>query len=239
MNRAPTGSDAKRRKAVRRHRRERQLVVFGVIIIAIAALTFAASAVYRGEVDGPFDAQFNTPDSGLAEDVTLVCPPPANPADETADKPLNPGEVVVRVNNGTEVPGLAGTTQSTLDGRGFVTVGTANWPRPYDGIALIYFGESGVQHAYTLARQFQDAELVLDQRPDITLDLVVGQGFADNPVLREPLAPELSPELALSADGECRPAGLVVAVPAPRTLPENPLAEASPTPSPEPEADEG
>lgn len=233
MNRAQTGSDAQRRKAVRRHRRERQLVVFGVIIIAMAAVTFAAAAVYSGDVDGPFDAEFNTPAAELDE-VSLVCPPPES-------MPLPPGEIVVRVNNGTEIPGLAGTTESTLDGRGFVTVGVTNWPRPYDGTALIYFGEAGVQHAYTLARQFQDSELVLDQRPDITLDLVVGDAFADNPALREPLAPELDAELPLAADGACRPANLVIAQLAPRTLPENPLAEASPSPSPsaEAETDEG
>ena len=208
--------------------------MFGIIIIAIAALTFAASAVYSGDVDGPFDAQFNTPASGLDDTITLVCPP-------VEEKPLSSGEVVVRVNNGTEIPGLAGTTQSTLDGRGFVTVGAANWPSQYHGTALIYFGENGVRQAYTLARQFQDAELVLDSRDDITLDLVVGAAFADNPALREPLAPELNPDLELAADGECRPANFVVAQPAPRTLPENPLASASPTPSPSPEdeTDEG
>jgi hypothetical protein len=227
VSHAPIDADAKRRKVARRHRHERQIIVFGVIIIAITALAFAAAAVYQGDVDGPFDAEFNSPAAGIDEDITLVCP-------VSGSLPLEPGAVVVRVNNGTDVSGLAGTAQGTLEGRGFLVVGATNWPREYDGTALIYYGENGIQHAYTLARQFEDAELVLDTRDDITLDLVLGTSFGDAPVLREPLAPELSPELPLTADGECRPVNLVVAQPAPRTLPENPLAEASPSPSPSP-----
>ncbi|WP_084106584.1 LytR C-terminal domain-containing protein [Demequina sp. NBRC 110056] len=230
MSQSQTGPDPKRRKAVRRHRRERQIVVFGVIIIAIAAVVFMASAIYNGDVEGPFASEFKSPAADLDE-VDLVCPP----VGEEASLPLDPSAVVVRVDNSTDVPGLAGTTADTLEGRGFVVVGTTNWPRSYDGNVEIYFGSAGVQHAYTLARQFTDARLVLDNRPDITLDLVLGEEFGESPQLREPLAPELSPTLPLTADGECRPANLVVAVPAPRTLPENPLATASPSPSPSPE----
>ncbi|WP_084039181.1 LytR C-terminal domain-containing protein [Demequina sp. NBRC 110053] len=233
MSQSPTGPDPKRRKAVRRHRRERQIVVFGVIIIAVAAIGFMASAIYSGDVEGPFASDFSSPAPELGE-IDLVCPPPES-------KPLEPSQVVVRVNNSTDAPGLASTTRDTLAGRGFVVVGATNWSREYDGNVEIYFGAEGVQHAYTLARQFTDAELVLDSRPDITVDLVLGVQFSESPQLREPLAPELSPDLNLTAGGECRPANLVVAVPAPRTLPENPLASASPSPSPEPEAegDEG
>ena len=228
MSQAQNGGDTKRRKAVRRHRRERQIIVFGVIVIALAAVSFAASAIYRGEVDGPFSADFSSPAPDL-EDVTLVCPP-------SQSLPLEPAQVVVRVNNATEASGLAGSTAETLEGRGFVVTGTANWSRNYDGDVRIYFGEEGVQHAYTLARQFEDVDLVLDNRPDITLDLILGADFADDPTVREPLARELDPDLELTADGECRPVGLVVAQPAPRTLPENPLASPSPEPSAEPSA---
>lgn len=231
MDQAQTSGDVKRRKAKRRHRRERQIMVFGVIIIAVGAVAFAAAAIYRGEVEGPFSAEFNSPAPDLAE-IDLVCPP-------SGALPLSTDQIVVRISNGTDTQGLAGSVEQTLEGRGFVTVGAVNWSRTYDDTVLILFGEQGVAHAYTLARQFEDAELVLDNREDITLDLVLGEEFAAAPALREPLAPELDTSLPLTADGECRPAGLVVAQPAPRTLPENPLAEASPEPSTEPEGDEG
>ncbi|MFV0633932.1 LytR C-terminal domain-containing protein [Demequina sp.] len=228
MNQAQTGADAKRRKNVRRHRRERQIAVFGVMLIALAALFFAAFAVYQGRAEGPFSAAFNTPAAEL-EEIDLVCP-------ASGSLPLDPGQVVVRVNNATDTSGLAGSVSSTLDGRGFVTVGTANWNRDYEDYVQIRFGADGVQQAYTLARQFNEAELVLDSREGITVDLILGDEFAEAPQLREPLAPELDPDVVLTADGECRSASLVDAEPAPRILPENPLAEASPTPSPEPES---
>ncbi|WP_062131106.1 LytR C-terminal domain-containing protein [Demequina aestuarii] len=229
VNHAQSGGDATRRKAVRRHRRERQFVVFGIAMIALVTVAFASFAIYRGDVEGPFDRAFTTPAGEFESDITLACAP-------SRAMPLPPGEVVVRVNNGAGISGLAGSTGETLEGRGFLVVGATNWTQDFSGSVRILYGQEGLQHAYTLAAHFDDVELVLDNRPDITLDLVLGQQFGEEPQVRPLDAPELDPTIALSSRGECLPVNVITARPAPRTLPENPLAEASPSPSPSAEA---
>ena len=234
MNQAQASDDAKRRKVVRRRRRERQTVVFGIALIVIAAVAFAAAAVYQGEAEGPFSAEFHTPVGEFESDVKLACPAPGS-------EPLPYEEVVVRISNGTQTSGLASSVGETLRGRNFEVVGTQNWSRAYGDYIQILYGREGLQHAYTLATHFDRVDLVLDNREDITLDLILGEQFAAEPALREMLSPELASDLVLAARGECLPIHLITAQPAPRTLPENPFAEEEPETdaSPDAEADEG
>jgi hypothetical protein len=215
----PQGS---RRKAVRRHRRERQVLVFGILLIAIAAISFLALSVYRGNITGPFNAAFVTPQADFTSDIALVCPP-------NGSLPLPPNEVAVRVLNGTETPGLAATTLSDLEGRGFVSLGATNWSREYEATARIMFGESGVVKAYTLALQFPDSELVLDDRKNATVDVVLGSEFTS---IVERLDPQLDPDSPLTANSACLPVGQVEPEPAPRIYPADPLASVTPSPSP-------
>ncbi|WP_161794214.1 LytR C-terminal domain-containing protein [Demequina sediminicola] len=227
MTDAPTPGKVKPASVTRRRRRERQLVVFGVVIIVLTALTIASLAIYRGSADGPFSVAIHTPAGVIKTESNLVCPPPDT-------KPVAADQVVVRVNNATETSGLAGTTATALDSRGFRVVGSQNWSRTYDGTVRILFGENGVAEAYTLALQFTAAELTLDQREDVTLDLILGEAYATSPGLRSESAPELDPELNLSASETCLPVDGVEARLAPGDLPANPLATISPEPSPEP-----
>ncbi|WP_061961163.1 LytR C-terminal domain-containing protein [Demequina flava] len=230
MTDAPTPG-AKSASVTRRRRRERQLIVFGIALILLTALTIAALAIYRGDADGPFTAAIHTPAGEFEVDTELVCPP-------AGVTPLPAEEVVVRVNNATDAQGLAGTTATALESRGFLVTGTQNWPRTYTDTVEILFGENGVHQAYTLAVQFDGAELTLDTRDDITLDLILGDAYAESPGLREALSTELDPDLELAAQAECLPADLIEAQLAPAELPDNPLAEASPSPSPSAEDDE-
>jgi hypothetical protein len=221
-----TSSDPQRsrRTAVRRHRRERQVLVFGVLVLVIAAVSFVFYGVYRGTVPGPFDRAFVTPEAAYTTDVTLVCPP-------SGSFPLAPSEVAVRVLNATDEPGLAGRTMNDLEGRGFVALGSTNFAREYTATARILFGETGVQKAYTVALQFPEAELVLDARTNATVDVILGDAFV---ALREQTAPELNAEAPLSANGPCLPISQVDPEPAPRIYPEDPLASPEPSPSSEP-----
>ena len=223
-----------RRDVVRRRRRERQFLLFGVLLIALAFVALSATKIYRGEEEWPWAAGFTTPIAAFESDITLVCPP----ANAT---PLPTGEVVVRVLNGTDTSGLAGSIQEDLSGRGFTTVGAANWSRSYGGVVRIMFGSDGIAQAYTLARQFTDAELVLDSRDGITVDLVAGADYDLETSLRSITSEELDPSIPLSASAPCLPYTQINAEPAPRVLPENPLAseepEASDAPAEEPAGD--
>ncbi|WP_062077064.1 LytR C-terminal domain-containing protein [Demequina globuliformis] len=214
-----------RGSVTRRRRRERQLLVFGIAIIVLTALTIAALAIFRGDAQGPFNAAIHTPAGAFEADTTLVCPP-------AGATPLPAEEVVLRVSNATDVAGLAGTTATALESRGFLVTGTQNWNREFTGGVEILFGSAGVHQAYTLSVQFDDVELTLDNRDDITLDLILGDEYGEDPGLREALSPELDPDLQLSAQAECLPADLIQPQLAPGVLPENPLATASPSPEP-------
>jgi hypothetical protein len=221
---SPQGS---RRKAVRRHRRERQVLVFGTIVIAMVAIVFISMGVYKGTIQGPFNESFVTPEAEYSSTVNLVCPP-------AGSLPLEPDQVAVRVFNGTDTPGLAGHTLDDLEGRGFVGLGASNWSRTYDKVARIMFGESGVQKAYTLALQFTDAELVLDTRTNATVDVVVGASYKG---IVSPLDPQLDPNTPLTANAPCVPVSQVEPEPAPHNYPKDPLAPketASPSPSASP-----
>jgi len=218
----PSDAQRTRRNAVRRHRRERQILVFGILLIVVGAIAFFAASVYRGDVPGPFNAAFVTPESDFTSDVTLVCPP-------ASSLPLETSQVAVRVLNATETAGLAASTRDDLEGRGFVPLGAGNFAREYPGTAKILFGETGLLKAYTVALQFENPELVLDARTNATVDIILGEEFV---ALRSQLAPELDPETPLAANAPCLPVSQVDPVPAPRIYPEDPLASPSPSPSP-------
>lgn len=225
MTQTPPESPNRQRVRVRRHRRERQVLLFGVLVAGIALIGIFFAGVYKGDVSGPFSEPFVTPPSVFETEVNIPCPP-------TDALPLAPTEVALRVFNGTERGGLAGTTADDLEGRGFVTVGAANWSQDYSGTTRIIYGEKGLLSAYTLSTYFTDFELVLDTRDSAVLDLVLGSDYVQGESLRAQDAPALDPETPLVRPQQCVPLDLVVAEPAPRTIPDNPLASATPSPSP-------
>lgn len=230
----PYDPNAKRRAAIRRRRRERQILVFGLILVGLAFTGLFFASVYRGDVDGPFSAPFVTPESEFETDVNIACPP-------SGAMPLPPTEVALRVMNATETAGLAGTTADDLEGRGFVVVDATNYSRPYTDAVQILYGEEGLVQAYTVSTYFTEFEMVLDSRDSAVVDVILGDAYG-NGSLRPQDAPELSLENPLVRPQQCVPIELVVPVPAPRNIPENPLATASPepseSPSPEPSSDD-
>ncbi|WP_169747761.1 LytR C-terminal domain-containing protein [Demequina subtropica] len=218
MTERANGRPDARRAQVRRHRRERQIVVFGVLVIALAFTGVFAAGVYKGDIDGPFSQPFVTPVGEFESDVTLVCPP-------VNSTPMLHRNVGVRVLNGSDVSGLAGSVSSVLDERNYVIVTTANWGRTYAGNVRIVFGPDGVRQAYTVAQNFDgDVDMVLDNREGTLVDIVLGEEY-QSANLRSTLAPELDPDLILTANAECLPVGLITPEPAPRSLPANPVDE--------------
>ena len=166
--------DAARQRR-RRHTRERQAVVFGVLLGGLAVAAFGAAAVYTGNVSLPFLARdFSSPEpTGLAA-VNSPCPP-------EGATPVPYGQVAVNVLNGTNRVGLAGDTAAALASRGFTIGQQLNASQmgysTYAGTALIQFGTQGVAAAYTVAAQFDTPQLVLDTRADASVDVVVGSTY--------------------------------------------------------------
>ena len=218
---SPQGS---RRKVVRRRRRERQVLVFGSLLIGIGAAVFISMGIYKGTIAGPFNEAFVTPSAAFTSDIAVACPP-------TQALPLTPGEVAVRVLNGTDTPGLAGDALGDLVGRGFVGLGATNWSRQYDETARIMYGVTGLHKAYTVALQFPASELVLDTRKNSTVDVVLGKKYT---ALVKQIDPQLDPTATLTANVPCLPVDQVEPEPAPRLYPVDPLAAITPSPTPSP-----
>jgi len=180
----------------RRHRHERQAVVFGLLIAALAVGALGAIAVFTGGIEAPFDRPFTTraPEAG-----ETVSPPPC-PPDGTL--PVAYGQVQVTVLNATTRAGLAAQTAEALTGRGFAVLGAGNSPAAVPGIARISFGAAGVASAYTLAAHVEGARLLLDARPDATVDLAVGSEFVG---LLDPGLIPLDPNAPLVGQEGCLP----------------------------------
>jgi hypothetical protein len=224
----PTSSTSKfktRREILRRHRRERQVLFFGILTIALGAVGFGAYSIYTGTLAGPFSAPFVTNAAGFKSGITLPCPP-------SDSVPMNTGDVLVRVFNGTTRAGLASAVLTDLEGRGYFGSSASNWIRTYDGEARIMFGVDGVREGYTVARNFVNPEYILDTRTGVTVDVVVGADYSGELV---PLAdPSLDPKLPLSAPTQCESARLIDPEPAPRVLAPDPRVSVSPSASPSP-----
>ncbi len=239
-----------RREVVRRHRRERQFLVFGLLVGLLATIFVIAYAIYQGRLESPIDYAFVTPPPDFETTVTWPCPPSnaGNDADDPEavheNMPMDPTQVTVRVLNGTvgledEQPGIAGSTLAVLTGRGYVPAASGaatNWNRTYSDTVRIQFGEEGLRQAYTVAANFPTYEMVLDNRKGAVVDIILGELF-NTKNIRPQYAPELDPTVELTAPQECLPISLVRPEPAPRIIPVDPLAPtATPTPSATPSA---
>lgn len=189
-------SPERERALRRRHKHERQAVVFGVLIAVLAVGGLGAVAVYTGGIEAPFSRPFTT---RAATDGPAVVPPPC-PPDGTL--PVAYGEVQVQVLNATDRAGLAAETAGALTARGFAIRGTGNSPSPVGGVARISFGAAGVPAAYTLAAHVQGAVLVLDGRADATVDLAVGPEWVS---LLDPAVIPLDPNAPLVGQPGCVP----------------------------------
>jgi len=227
-----------RRDVVRRHRRERQFLVFGLAVGVLVALSAIALAAYQGRITPPFDAAFKTPVAGFSTDVTVPCPP-VDAATGNTKLPLLPSQVSLRVRNATATAGLARDTLAVLTGRGYVATipGAINWDnRTYADSVRIQFGKDGLQQAYTVGRNFPTVDYVLDNRKGAVVDVIVGATF-EVKNMRPLYAPELDPNIPLVRPLVCLPANLIATQPAPHIIPVDPLApSATPTPKPSPSA---
>jgi len=223
-----------RRDVVRRHRRERQFLVFGLLVGVLVAIGAIALAAYQGRINSPIEAAFLTPDPSFSTDITVPCPP-VDQATGAPLLPMKPEEVAVRVRNGTDKTGLAKNTLAVLTGRGYAATspGATNWDnRTYADAVRIQFGEDGLRQAYTVARNFPTVEYVLDNRKGAVVDVILGATFEVKNI-RPQSAPELDPATPLVAPLQCLPVLRTPKQPAPHIIPVDPLApSASPSPSP-------
>lgn len=179
------------RQLRRRHMHERQAVVFGVLLAGLAVAGVGSAALYTGSISLPFlERDFSRTAEPSATAEAVYCPP-------EGALPVPADQVPVNVLNGAGRSGLAASTATSLQQRGFAVAGTANAAQT-PGVGRIISGPNGVAAAYTLRAHLPDAELTLDARQDASVDLVLGGDYAEllpaEQVALDPAAPLVGPE---------------------------------------------
>lgn len=205
--------DPERQRALRRRRKhERQAVIFGTLIAALAVAGVGSAAVYTGTIDSPITRDFTTPTPTATASVSA----PPCPSDGTL--PVAYADIPLRVLNASSQTGLAQATADQLAERGFVIEHVGNHQgEPVTGTARISFGAAGVDAAYTLAAHVDDPTLVLDTRSVVLVDIALGPEFAG--LIDVGLVP-LDPEAPLEGVAGCVPLAAAVAQPGPPGLEE-------------------
>ncbi|SDB83547.1 LytR cell envelope-related transcriptional attenuator [Sanguibacter gelidistatuariae] len=214
-----TPDEAKRARAARRrHKHERQAVVFGVLIAFLAVSGLAAAAIYTGAIDPPFARDFTAKES--TDDK--VTPQPCLPADTL---PVPYSSITIRVLNGTDRAGLASSAADDLAARGFVIESTGN-STSYTGVQIA-FGSAGLASAYTLAAHLPEARFIYDDREDASLDLYLGKSFT---AIADIDAVNLDPTVAMASIEGCTVIESLTPTPrattAPPAAPSAPVEEA-------------
>jgi len=140
--------------------RVRALVVIGVL--AVAAVVFVITALVR-------DSQQNA--------VTSGCPAGSVMADLTL--PQGPGEVTVKVYNGTGQTGLADGVSRDFANRGFKTQKPAENKKKFKGVAQLHYGPAAVGKAQLIKAYFlAQAEPQYDpKRKGAVVDVVIGTQY--------------------------------------------------------------
>lgn len=162
------------REARREYIRHRQRIVFAIAGAVMAVVLVFATLVYTKVIDlQPDTVKTVQPNYGVK------APCAAKNQDGTPMKwPAN-DTTKVRVLNGTEFMGLGNAVYEELQNRHFTMaeLQAGNYTSNKVDRTMIVFGEQAINNAYALARNFSDAELVMDDRPDRLVDVVIGNTF--------------------------------------------------------------
>lgn len=159
------------RRRVQRTRRTRRVRIMQLLVFTALAIALIGVAAYAlGELREP------ATEPGVIEPKTFGAAPSELTCPEPDAKPLDPGEVSVRVLNGTSRSGLAGQVSGELAERGYTTEDPGN-TKQASGPATVVHGPEGYLAAESVRIQFSEVQLKLDEREGTEVDLLLGSGY--------------------------------------------------------------
>jgi hypothetical protein len=190
-----TPDESQRARALRRrHKHERQAVIFGVLVAFLAVAGLGAVAVYTGTIEPPFDRDFTAKETKVDAAFSQPCLPEGT-------TPVGYGDITLNVFNATDRGGLASTVTSQLAERGFVVATTGNSEAKNAGVRIA-FGAAGLAQAYTVAAHFPESSFYYDAREDASVDVVLGESYealtAPEELQLDPAVPMVSAEGCLA-----------------------------------------
>jgi hypothetical protein len=216
------------RQRLLRRRREhsRQIAIFGAIGTFLAIAFTLALLIFGGVIEAPFARGFTSPHDDVG-DLTAPCLPEV-PGQPYGALPVPYDEIDLRVFNASGVSGVATANQTVLGRRGFAIQTVGDWGSVVP-LNQLRFGLNGIVAAYTVAAQFPPMQMILDARPDNSVDLVVGENY-DRPL--ETADVDLSADRPLMNIRGCVPANNITKEP----VPPNWVPAPEPAPEEAPEA---
>jgi hypothetical protein len=176
------------RSGGQRYRKRRPLPAFLLILVLGVAATIVWIRVMNADEEVTGAAHCDPPPAKSAA-VSPGAPPPAklgkaletDALDRTA--PAAPGTALVKVVNASNKRGVARLVTENLKALGFSQIGDPANDTVYGEAmscrAQIRFGAQGTGAARTISLLEPCAELIRDDRPDATVDVVVGDKFDD------------------------------------------------------------
>lgn len=195
------------RETRRKREHERQAVVFGLLVAFLLLAGLAAAAMYSGAFSSPFSRPIYTPVAEATQPEPCL---PQVKGQPDGALPVPYSKIKVRVYNAADGnEPLAGANEDVLTERGFDVVDTGNWDIKIEQ-SEVRFGVKGITRGYTLAAQYPDVRLVLDDRKGATVDLLVGEEYSP------PLSPDdvlLDAETPMKDVEGCVPASEITPVP--------------------------
>jgi hypothetical protein len=111
----------------------------------------------------------------------LPCLEPITAPDGTVENTIYPAQsanISLRVLNATGLSGFGNAVAASLKIRGFSVIGADTFAG-HTNDTQIRFGENAIREAYTLADNFYSPVLIMDDRDDGLIDVVIGRTFTD------------------------------------------------------------
>jgi hypothetical protein len=167
-----------------RNAKRRQLALQAAVLFVIILTAFFFGRLTKATNFVPVEGSDPTPCITLA-----IFPNEFLPA---------PSDTNINVLNGSKRVGLATITAEIMGERGFQVGEITNFDEyVVEASAEIHYGESAKDQAYLISLYVDGAVLVLDDRTDSTVDLIVGQNFralqTNEQVEAEKMRPVASP----------------------------------------------
>ncbi len=162
------------RTAREKYIRNRQRKVLS-ITAAILVVALVVSSLFFFKVITVSKSTKTTAEPNYGQAVPCA----AKNEDGSAMKWSDNNTVPVRVRNGTGFAGLAGAVGEALQNYQFNVTGVDDYTSHNVERTTIYFGENAINPAYTINTYFSDAVLVMDDRNDRLVDVVIGATFND------------------------------------------------------------
>ncbi|WP_022867256.1 LytR C-terminal domain-containing protein [Schaalia vaccimaxillae] len=177
-----------------KERQRKQNLTFAVLGVTMAVLFVLASLVFSGLLPVPFGNEFNKKIE-FAAVGDLVCPSPGA-------MPVDPASVKVQVLNTTSRQGIASQATQMLIAAGYTPVDPGNSVGEYAGTVEINAGPKAVNAAYTLARFFPNAKVILTEATDDTVFVMLGT-FYDGALNDDDLKRIMETQEPLTAPQDC------------------------------------